>query len=156
LISESIIEYSLALVDKQNLKLFAQPRELLLLSKVNKFLDEQGIRSYLVGGFVRDVLLGRDTVDIDIALAADALEVAPRVATTFGGRYVLLDEINRVGRVILPVDGATEGQWKLDFTTLKGNIGQDLAQRDFTIDAMAVDLRELVEYYTSYCYGHSF
>jgi len=149
LISESIIEYSLALVDKQNLKLFAQPRELLLLSKVNKFLDEQGIRSYLVGGFVRDVLLGRDTVDIDIALAADALEVAPRVATTFGGRYVLLDEINRVGRVILPVDGATEGQWKLDFTTLKGNIGQDLAQRDFTIDAMAVDLRELVEYYTA-------
>ncbi len=131
------------------MKLFTQSRELLILSKVSKFLAEQGIRSYLVGGFVRDALLAKDTVDIDIAVAADALEVAPRVATAFGGRYVLLDEVNGVGRVILAIEGATEGQWKLDFTTLKGNIKQDLAQRDFTIDAMAVNLGELVEDYTA-------
>jgi len=131
------------------LKLFTQLRERLLLGKVNKLLAEQGIRSYLVGGFVRDALLGRDTVDIDIALAADALEVAPGVATAFGGRYVLLDEVNRVGRVILPIEEATKGQWKLDFTTVKGNIEQDLARRDFTIDAMAVDLRELAEDYAA-------
>jgi len=149
LISESSIEYSLALVDKKNLKLFTQPRDLLLLSKVSKFLAEQGIRSYLVGGFVRDALLRRDTVDIDISVAADALEVAPRVATAFGGRYVLLDEVNRVGRVILAIEGANKGQWKLDFTTLKGNIEQDLARRDFTIDAMAINLGELEEDYTA-------
>ena len=132
-------------MDKEDLKLFTQPRNLLILSKVSKLLTEQGIRSYLVGGFVRDVLLGRDTVDIDIAVAADALEVAPRIATAFGGRYVLLDEVNRVGRVILATEGATKGQWQLDFTTLKGTIEQDLAQRDFTIDAMAVNLGELDE-----------
>ena len=109
-------------MDKEDLKLFTQPRNLLILSKVSKILTEQGIRSYLVGGFVRDVLLGRDTVDIDIAVAADALEVAPRIATAFGGRYVLLDEVNRVGRVILATEGATKGQWQLDFTTLKGTI----------------------------------
>ncbi len=131
------------------MKLFTQLRERLLLGKVNKLLAEQGIRSYLVGGFVRDALLGRDTVDIDIAVAADALEVAPGVATAFGGRYVLLDKVNRVGRVILPIEEATKEQAKLDFTTVKGNIEQDLARRDFTIDAMAVDLRELAEDYTA-------
>jgi poly(A) polymerase len=143
------MEYSLDLVDKENLKLLTQPRDLLLLSKVSKLLTEQGIRSYLVGGFVRDVLLRRDTVDIDIAVATDALEVAPRVATAFNGRYVLLDEVNRVGRVILAIEEANKGQWKLDFTTLKGNIEQDLARRDFTIDAIAVDLGELEENYTA-------
>jgi len=136
-------------VDEEDLKLFTQPRDLLLLSKVSKVLAEQGIRSYLVGGFVRDALLGRDTVDIDIAIAADALEVATRVATAFGGRYVRLDEVNRVGRVILAIEGANKGQWKLDFTTLKGNIEQDLARRDFTIDAIAVDIGELEADYTA-------
>ncbi len=139
------MEYSLDLVDKGDLKLFTRPKELLLLSNVSKLLTEQGIRSYLVGGFVRDALLERDTVDIDIAVAADALEVAPRVATAFGGKYVLLDEVNRVGRVILAIEGAIEGQRELDFSTLKDNIQQDLSQRDFTIDAMAVNLGELAE-----------
>ncbi|HEY93239.1 MAG TPA: CCA tRNA nucleotidyltransferase [Dehalococcoidia bacterium] len=115
------------------------------MNKVSKLLTEQGIKSYLVGGFVRDVLLRRDTVDIDIAVAEDALEVAPRIATAFGGRYVLLDEVNRVGRVILASEGATKDEWQIDFTTLEGTIEQDLAQRDFTIDAMAVNLGELEE-----------
>jgi len=38
---------------------------------------------------------------------------------------------------------STKGQWKLDFSTVKGTIEQDLAQRDFTIDAIAVDLSQL-------------
>ncbi|MBE9482189.1 MAG: CCA tRNA nucleotidyltransferase [Chloroflexi bacterium] len=143
------MEYSLDLVDKGDLKLFTRPKESLLLNNVSKLLAEQGIRSYLVGGFVRDALLERDTVDIDIAVAADALEVAPRVATAFGGKYVLLDEVNRVGRVILAIEGAIEGQRELDFSTLKDNIKQDLSQRDFTIDAMAVNLGELAEGYTA-------
>ena len=132
-------------MDKEDLKLFTQPSSLLILNKVSKLLTEQGIKSYLVGGFVRDVLLGRDTVDIDIAVAEDALEVAPRIATAFGGRYVLLDEVNRVGRVILASEGATKDEWQIDFTTLEGTIEQDLAQRDFAIDAMAVNLGELEE-----------
>jgi len=36
------------------------------LTAISSFLAEQGIKSYLVGGFVRDMLLGRDTADIDI------------------------------------------------------------------------------------------
>ena len=129
-------------MDKTNfLGSLIKPRAL-LLTKVSNFLTEQDIPSYLVGGFVRDVLLGRNTADIDIVVAADALEIAPKAAAALGGKYVLLDKLNRVGRVVLANEEApsTKAQWQLDFSTLEGNIEQDRAQRDFTIDAMAIDL----------------
>ena len=127
------------------MKLFVEPSASLLLTKISDFLTEQDIQSYVVGGFVRDVLLRRNTADIDIAATANALEIAPKLATALGGKYVPLDRINRVGRVILvnKEEPSTKGQWKLDFSTVKGTIEQDLAQRDFTIDAIAVDLSQL-------------
>lgn len=127
------------------MKLSIEPSASLLLTKIGNFLTEQGIQSYLVGGFVRDVLLKRDTADIDIALTADALETTPKLATALGGKYVPLDRINRVSRIILVNKGepSTREQWKLDFSTVTGTIEQDLARRDFTIDAMAVDLSQL-------------
>ena len=122
-----------------------KPRASLLLTKISNVLTEQDIQSYVVGGFVRDVLLGRETADIDIAVEANAMEIAPKVATALGGKYVLLDKVNRVGRVVLVNKEAPSirGQWELDFSTVKGNIKQDLAHRDFTIDAIAIDLREI-------------
>ena len=126
----------------ESLKLYPELKTSLLLTKVNNFLTEQGVKSYLVGGFVRDVLLGRDTADIDIAVAGDALEIDPKVATALSGKYVLLDEINRVGRVVI-----NGGRWGLDLSTFGGSIEQDLAQRDFTIDAMAIDLSQLGGHY---------
>ena len=127
------------------MKLFVEPSASLLLTKISDFLTEQDIQSYVVGGFVRDVLLRRNTADIDIAATANALEITPKLATALGGKYVPLDRINRVGRVILvnKEEPSTKGQWKLDFSTVKGTIEQDLAQRDFTIDAIAVDLSQL-------------
>ncbi len=127
------------------MKLIIKPRALLLLTRVGSFLAEQDVTAYLVGGFVRDVLLERDTADIDIAVASDALEIAPKVATALGGKYVLLDEANRIGRVVVSKE---EGRWELDFSTFKGSIEQDLARRDFTVDAMAVDLSRLGKGYT--------
>ncbi len=117
----------------------------LLLTKVSDFLAEQDIQAYVVGGLVRDVPLGRDTADIDIAVASDALEIAPKVAIALGGKYVLLDEANKMGRVVVIDKGApsTKVQWELDFSTFTGSIEEDLARRDFTIDAIAIDLRQL-------------
>ena len=135
----------------EDLKPLIKPSASLLLNKVYNFLAEEGIQSYLIGGFVRDMLLGRDTADIDIAVAADALEIAPKVATAFGGKYVLLDEENGIGRVVLANNGAApDGDRRvLDFSTLKGDIEQDLGQRDFTIDAMAIELGGLIQQQTS-------
>ncbi len=122
------------------------PRISFGLTQVSHFLTEMDVRAYLVGGVVRDVLLGRETGDVDVAIAADALEIAPRLASALGGKYVLLDEANRVGRVVLVGEAASRagGQWQLDLSTVKGSIESDLAHRDFTIDAMAVDLRQIV------------
>ncbi len=106
-----------------------------LLTRISHYLAKEGVISYLVGGLVRDTLLGRDTDDIDIAVDADALATASGAAAALGGKYVPLDEQNGVGRVVLPGT-----KWQVDFTTLQGNIKQDLARRDFTIDAMALAL----------------
>jgi poly(A) polymerase len=124
------------------LKLSIETRTRSLLTTVNNLLAEQGIKSYLVGGFVRDVLLERDTADIDFALAADALKTAPRIAKALGGKFIILDEASRVGRVVAG-QAPSGGRWQLDFAAFEGSIEQDLGRRDFTIDAMAVDLSQL-------------
>ncbi|MFC2068221.1 CCA tRNA nucleotidyltransferase [Chloroflexota bacterium] len=131
--------------DKETEILLIEPETSLLLIKVSKYLTGLGLKPYLVGGFVRDALLGRDTADIDIAVTADALEIASKLAAALGGKYVLLDDINRIARVILTDENVPsfEGQWQLDISTLRGSIEQDLEQRDFTIDAMAVDLSQI-------------
>jgi poly(A) polymerase len=124
----------------EDLKLVIRPDASRLLTTISQFLKEQGIQSYLVGGFVRDIILGRDTADVDIAIAADALAIAPKIAAKLGGRYIPLDEENGVGRVIMP-----DSKREVDFTTLRGDIEKDLAQRDFTIDAMAIGLDKSIE-----------
>jgi poly(A) polymerase len=112
----------------------------LILSRLMEFLSGMGVESYLIGGYVRDTLLGRATADIDIGVGAYAPEVAREVASTLDGRYVLLNEMNGIARVVF---GANGGHIFLDFSTIRGGIEQDLARRDFTIDAMAVSLNEL-------------
>ncbi|MFC2063324.1 CCA tRNA nucleotidyltransferase [Chloroflexota bacterium] len=122
------------------MKLYLEPKAGSLLTGVNNLLAERGVKAYLVGGFVRDRLLERETADIDIAVAADALEVAPVVAAALGGRYVPLDEINRIGRVVLAGEA---GRWEFDFSSFEESIEQDLARRDFTIDALAIEFAQV-------------
>src|SRR4030042_1593819 len=111
-----------------------------LVAKVSPILRQHNCPAYVVGGFVRDWLLGRGTADIDIAVNGDALDIAQKVAQAIGGKYVLLDEANRVARVVV----ADEQVWYLDFSSFSNGIQNDLARRDFTIDAMAVELPGLV------------
>ncbi len=131
---------------EEDLKLAIPPKTWQLLAKVSNFLTEQGTKSYLVGGFVRDALLGRETADIDIALAADAVVVTPKVADAIGGRFVLLDQVNKVCRIVVVDEEAPAGgRWQLDFSSFQGSIEPDLARRDFTIDAIAVGLEDLAK-----------
>jgi len=122
-------------------KIAIAPDVLSLLNRIHRCLADHGITAYLTGGMVRDMRLGREVEDIDLAVAGDALEVASTLADELGGRYVCLDEENGVGRVVL---AAADKKWELDFSTIEDGVEADMARRDFTIDAMAVELAELL------------
>ena len=110
------------------------------IDKIARLLAFQGKQGYIVGGFIRDRLLGRETNDIDITVNGDAINIAHEVAKEIGGKFVLLDDVNRVTRVV--IIGENAQQWHLDFTSFSGDIYSDLARRDFTINAMAVELNQ--------------
>ncbi|MDD4860402.1 MAG: hypothetical protein PHR56_09440, partial [Dehalococcoidales bacterium] len=123
------------------MELFVAPDVLSLLNRIGGFLSGRGTQSYLVGGFVRSLFLERETADIDIAVTGDALSTARRVADYLGGTYVLLDEGNGIARVVLSAAVSPTGApMELDFSTLRGDIKEDLFCRDFTADAMAFKL----------------
>lgn len=107
-----------------------------VLSALRELAAGRSVECYLTGGFVRDALMGRATADIDVVVAGNAMELAREVARALEGRYVPLDEMNEIARVVLP-------HLCLDLSTMRGSIEEDLALRDFTIDAMAIDLKEL-------------
>ncbi len=89
-----------------------------------------GVEAYLVGGAVRDELLGRQVVDVDVATPDP--EVAARIyAGLSKGAVFPLSEKHGAWRVAFK-DGTT-----VDFTPLDGTIEDDLATRDFTINAIA-------------------
>jgi poly(A) polymerase len=117
-----------------------------ILVKVDRFLSGEQIEAYLVGGFVRDTLMGRQTADIDIAIEGDALKIASQMADALGGKYVLLDEVYRIARVVFYTKSETESprQWYVDLSTIGEDIRQDLGRRDFKVNAMALNLRSFV------------
>lgn len=124
------------------MRFFAPAPGASLLHQLHYHLRQRGIEGYAVGGFVRDGLLGRATRDIDVAIDGDALAIASEVAESFGAKMVPLDEPNKIARVVLTHEG---GRQHLDFSTLRGGIEEDLQLRDFTIDAIAIDLAEIDE-----------
>jgi putative nucleotidyltransferase with HDIG domain len=90
---------------------------------------------YAVGGFVRDALRGRASPDLDVATAADPERTARRLASALGGAAFPLGAEHGVYRVTLrePLDGIDQ----IDVAALRGTLEDDLALRDFTINAMA-------------------
>jgi tRNA nucleotidyltransferase/poly(A) polymerase len=111
-----------------------------LQEQVERWLAEHGRGAYLVGGCVRDRLLGRAVYDLDVVVATGGLALARLLADRFGGAYYPLDEARGTGRAILRT--ADGGPLIVDVSELRGpDLDADLADRDFTINALAEDPR---------------
>jgi putative nucleotidyltransferase with HDIG domain len=91
---------------------------------------------WIAGGAVRDVALGRDVDDLDLAVAGDPAAAAKAVAREGGGHSFELSAEFATWRAVAP-----DGSWQIDVTALRGEtIEADLAERDFTIGAVAVPI----------------
>ena len=118
-----------------------------LVRKIAAYLGAQGLPIYLVGGMVRDLLLGRPSYDLDFAVDGEAMALARRLADVLGGAYVPLDASRDVARVVLRTE---QGQIHVDLARLRAEgIEADLRARDYTINALAVpiagDLEDLLD-----------
>ena len=117
------------------------------IRKAGELAQKEQRRLYLVGGVVRDILLERISLDFDLVVEGDAIAFAKKLART-----------NRAVITTHPRFGTAKLQWKnrdIDVATARaesystpgalpkvtpGTIKDDLARRDFTINAMAVEL----------------
>lgn len=98
-----------------------------ILSKINE--------GWLVGGSVRDFLMGKTFIDRDIAIKG-AKTFAEKIARRLDGTLIMLDEENQIFRVVLE-----DKINYIDISELVGEtIEEDLKRRDFTINAIAYDL----------------
>ena len=98
-------------------------------------LDVHPNTVFIVGGSIRDLLLGRMPIDYDLAVAIDPENFAQRLASNTGGRLVVL------GKPGLKLYRVVTSSYVFDVSKLAGpTIEEDLHKRDFTINAMAADL----------------
>ncbi|MCL0043232.1 HD domain-containing protein [Dehalococcoidia bacterium] len=113
----------------------------------NNFLDT--IRStlapdldniYLVGGIVRDLVLGKQTNDIDIVTNADSLLTARILANRFRGDFYPLDAERYIGRALIRYGNQS---WTIDVAPINGNLTDNLRKRDFSMNAMAMPLTNM-------------
>jgi poly(A) polymerase len=108
-----------------------------LLRRTWRILKGQHAEALLVGGAVRDGLLGRPLHDLDFVVNGDATALAGAVARILGSPLVPLDQERDIARVVV---FERERRYYLDFSRRHGESWyEDLQARDFTVNAIAVD-----------------
>jgi len=103
----------------------------------------------LVGGYLRDTLRSATPArDVDIALPGNAQKIGRELARFLGGTFVPLGTAFGAARVVVPSPDPESSEdekgkdWTLDLWGYTGTVGEDLARRDFTIDAMALPFQD--------------
>lgn len=145
------------------------PALLDLLREAGRLADEQGGSLFIVGGFVRDLLLGTPTLDIDLVVEGDAIGLARRLAQRYGGRVRSHQRFGTAKWLTadFQISPDSDIPYALDFVTARtefyehpsalpeverSSIKQDLHRRDFTINTLAIQLDpdrfgELLDFY---------
>lgn len=122
-----------------------------IFSIVAECANEKNVEVYVVGGFVRDLILGRNQKDIDFVSIGSGIELAELVAKKLGIKKVVVYE--SFGTAMIPYH-----EFQLEFvgarkeayfergtrnpTVAAGTLQEDLSRRDFTINAMAISLND--------------
>jgi tRNA nucleotidyltransferase (CCA-adding enzyme) len=123
------------------------PQIMEFLKSAGRKAAERNEKAYIVGGVVRDLLLGIDNCDIDLTVEGDAVGLAREILGNTSGRITVHQQFNTAK---IELDG-----WNVDFATARSetyarpgalptitpaSLQEDLKRRDFTINAMAIGL----------------
>ena len=118
-----------------------------LILRLGSLANERGSSLFLVGGRVRDLLLGRESADFDLVVEGDALEIVKALAEDQGGEAVVHPRFGTATyrRGELAFDLATSRTEEYSRPGVlpdvrPGPIEEDLKRRDFTVNAMAIRL----------------
>ena len=119
-----------------------------LLWQAGEVAGKVGYKSFIVGGFVRDILLGIENLDIDLVIEGDGISFAAQFAEEVGGK---LRRHKEFGTAVLTLSD----DFKLDIATSRrefytqpaalpkvepASLREDISRRDFTVNTMAIDL----------------
>ncbi len=116
---------------------------------ISKIISEQGLEAYVIGGFVRDLLLDRPSKDIDIVVVGNGMDLAKAAADTLRVKKVSYFKNFGTAQFVykdLEVEfvGARKESYQRDSRkpiVEDGTLSDDQKRRDFTINALALDLR---------------
>ncbi len=123
-----------------------------IFSKIGLAADRLGVDSYVIGGYVRDAILGRECKDIDVVCIGSGIDLALEVAKEFDLPEHAVSVFKNFGTAMIKVD-----DWDLEFVGArkesynrdsrkpvveKGSLEDDQNRRDFTINALAVQLNK--------------
>jgi len=112
------------------------------LRPVYSFAKARKVKLYLVGGILRDLLLGREkqNPDFDFCLKRGAVSFGRKLTKKIKAGFVILDKEHGACRLIKRIKGKT---YTFDFTDFRGKtLADDLLHRDFTINAVALELEK--------------
>ena len=126
-------------------------KELIILGKIASAAKQIGVPAYLVGGFVRDKILGRTVKDMDIVCVGDGIALADAVAELFQPRPIV-NFFKNFGTAQIKVEdydiefvGARKESYRSESRKPEvesGTLEDDQNRRDFTINAMAINLNK--------------
>ncbi len=120
-----------------------------ILKTASSLADSAAIKIYLVGGIVRDLIIKRAVLDLDIVVEGDAIELAHKLSEKIKGQF---SKHHAFGTAVVYF-----GEHKIDIATARtesyscngalpkvtpASLKEDLIRRDFTINAMAISLNK--------------